>query len=87
MFKDITDHRAKVAAQKVFDKKLLKFQKVIDKLIEYKVRVGAGLQEPSKFLIEKILTKELKPVIHIKVIDETKQNDCFSHLLNLILKK
>lgn len=87
MFTEITDRRAEIAAQKVFDKKLIKFQKVVDYLVDYKVKVGAGLQLSSKFLLEKILTKELKPVLHIKVEDEIKQTECLSHLLNLMLKK
>lgn len=86
-FKSIAKYRAKVAAQVVFDKKLIRFQKVINMLTAYKVRIGAGIQLPSKFLIEKVLTKELKPFIHIKIIDEEKQTECFDHLVKLILKK
>jgi hypothetical protein len=38
-------------------------------------------------LVDKILTKELKPVLHIKVKDEEKQQECLKHLLNLMSKK
>jgi F0F1-type ATP synthase delta subunit len=41
----------------------------------------------SRFLSERILTKELKPVLHIKVKDTEKQEECIQHLLNLMSKK
>jgi hypothetical protein len=38
-------------------------------------------------LTEKILTKELKPVLYIKVKDIEAQDECLKHLLNLMSKK
>jgi hypothetical protein len=74
------------AAQKEFDKKLLKFQTVVNKLVDYKVTT-TGTDKFSRFLAERILNKELKPVLHIKVINEEKQEECLKHLLNLLSKK
>lgn len=85
--KEISEYRIKVTAQKAFDKKLIKFQKVLDKLIVYKVKTSNKEQEYSRFLTDKILTKELKPVLHIKVQDEDLQQECLKHLLNLMSKK
>jgi hypothetical protein len=34
-----------------------------------------------------VLTKELKPVLCIKVIEESQQEECLRHLLNLMSKK
>lgn len=87
MYKEITAFRKAEIEKKEFEKKLLKFQKVIEQLITYKVNVGLGKQEYSRFLIDKILTKELKPVLHIKVMDEEMQAECLKHLLNLMSKK
>lgn len=87
MHKDISESRIAATALKEFNKKLVKFQKVIDKLVDYKVKVGKGEQEYSRFLTERILSKELKPVLHIKVMDEEDQLECLKHLLNLMSKK
>lgn len=87
VYKEITARRKAEAAQNEFNKRLLKFQKVLDKLITYKVNVSSGKQEYSRFLADKILTKEFKPVLHIKVQDEEVQVECLKHLLNLISKK
>lgn len=87
MYKEISEQRKKETEQKEFDKKLIKFQKVLDKIIDYKVKTSNNQQEYSRFLTERILTKELKPVLHIKVRDEEMQQDCLKHLLNLMSKK
>jgi ribosome-associated translation inhibitor RaiA len=87
MHKQIAECRKIETAQKEFDKKLTRFQKVLDKLINYKVNVGCYKQEYSRFLTDKILNKELKPVLHIKVKDEEMQQECLKHLLNLMTKK
>lgn len=86
-YKEISEYRIKVTAQKAFDKKLTRFQKVLNKLIDYKVKTSNKQLEYSRFLTEKILTKELKPVLHIKVEDELLQQECLKHLLNLMSKK
>lgn len=87
VYKNIFEARQIAAAQKEFDKKLIKFRKVIDKLVEYKVNTSTGKAEYSRFLANLILTKELKPVLHIKVIDTISQEECLQHLLNLLSKK
>lgn len=87
MYKEIVERRKIETAQKEFNKKLIRFQKVLDKLINYKVKVSSNQQEYSRFLTDKILTKELKPLLHIKVKDEEMQQDCLKHLLNLMSKK
>lgn len=87
IYTEIATQRLKETAQKEFDKKLIKFQKVLDKLIDYKVKVSNNQQQYSRFLTDKILTKELKPVLHIKVRDEEMQQECLKHLLNLMSKK
>jgi hypothetical protein len=87
IYEDIYIQRRIDTSQKEFDKKLLKFQKVVNKLVEYKVNTSNGTAEFSRFLANQILTKELKPVLHIKVQDEIEQEDCLSHLLNLLNKK
>lgn len=85
-FRDISNLRAERKAQEKFDKKLLRFQKVVNKLVDYKVET-ANNKMFSRFLSERILTKELKPVLHIKVLDTEKQEECLKHLLNLMSKK
>lgn len=87
IYKDIFNERLIAAAQKEFDKKLAKFQKVVNKLVEYKINASKGTLEYSRFLAERILTKELKPVLHIKVVDLESQDECLKHLLNLLSKK
>lgn len=87
IYKEIALQRKLKREQEEFDKKLIKFQKVLDKLIDYKVRTSNGQQEYSRFLTDRILTKELKPALHIKVRDEELQADCLKHLLNLMSKK
>lgn len=87
IFKLITKERLRIRAQLLFNKKLLKFQTVINKLIDYKVKVGLKQQQFSRFLTERILTKELKPYIIIKIKDIEKQDLCLNHLLNLMTKK
>jgi hypothetical protein len=87
MFKEIAAQRKAEKDKKEFIKKLIKFQKTLEKLIIYKVNVSKGSQEYSRFLTDKILTKELKPVLHIKIIDEDMQAECLTHLLNLMSKK
>ena len=67
IYKDLFNERQIIAAQKEFDKKLFKFQKVVNKLVEYKINTSTGVLEYSRFLAELILTKELKPVLHIKI--------------------
>lgn len=86
LFRDISNLRAEIKAQEKFDKKLLRFQKVVNKLVDYKVET-ANNKMFSRFLSERILTKELKPVLHIKVVDAEKQEECLKHLLNLMSKK
>lgn len=86
LFRDISNLRAEIKAQEKFDKKLLRFQKVVNKLVDYKVET-ANNKMFSRFLSERILTKELKPVLHIKVVDADKQEECLKHLLNLMSKK
>jgi len=87
MYRPISIERLRIRAQVAFDKKLLKFETVINKLIDYKVKVGEGKQLFSRFLTEQILTKELKPVLCIKVKDTNAQEECLKHLLNLMTKK
>jgi hypothetical protein len=87
LHQEISERRKVETAQKEFDKKLTKFQKVLDKLIVYKVNVSSNKQEYSRFLTDKILTKELKPVLYLKVQDEENQQKCLKHLLNLMSKK
>lgn len=87
IYKDIFNTRQIISAQKEFDKKLIKFQKVVNKLVEYKVNASNGVLEYSRFLAERILTKEFKPVLHIKVKDPEDQEECLKHLLNLLSKK
>lgn len=87
IYKQIALQRQIKRDQEIFNKKLIKFQKVLEKLIDYKVRTNNGQQEFSRFLTDKILTKELKPVLHIKVIDEDMQIECLKHVLNLMSKK
>lgn len=79
--------RVKETAMKEFDKKLLKFEKVVNKLVDYKVNSSNGIIEYSRFLADKILVKELKPVLHIKIKDLELQEECLKHLLNLLTKK
>lgn len=86
LFRDISNRRAEIKAQEKFDKKLLRFQKVVNKLVDYKVET-ANNKMFSRFLSERILIKELKPVLHIKVKDAEKQEECIQHLLNLMSKK
>lgn len=86
-YRDIFNTRQILSAQKEFDKKLLKFQKVVDKLVDYKINASNNVLEYSRFLAERILTKELKPVLHIKVKDLESQEECLKHLLNLLSKK
>lgn len=87
IYKQIALQRQIKREQEIFNKKLIRFQKVLEKLIDYKVRTNNGQQEFSRFLTDKILTKELKPVLHIKVIDEDMQIECLKHVLNLMSKK
>lgn len=86
-YKQIALERKLKREQEEYDKKFIRFQKVLDKLIDYKVRTNNGLQEYSRFLTDRILNKELKPALHVKVIDEEMQAECLSHLLNLMSKK
>lgn len=87
IYKKIALERQIKREQEIFNKKLIRFQKVLEKLIDYKVRTSNGQQEFSRFLADKILTKELKPVLNIKVIDEEQQQECLKHVLNLMSKK
>jgi hypothetical protein len=87
IYKQIALERKLKREQEEFNKKLIKFQKVLDKLIDYKVRTSNGHQEYSRFLTDKILNKELKPVLNIKVIDDEMQVECIRHVLNLMSKK
>lgn len=87
LFRDITILRSEIRAQEKFDKKLIRFQKVVDYLVEYKVTTSENYKLFSRFWTEKVLTKELKPVLHIKVEDEDRQEECLKHLLNLMSKR
>lgn len=87
IYKQIALQRQIKRDQEIFNKKLIKFQKVLEKLIDYKVKTNNKQQEYSRFLTDKILNKELKPVLHIKVIDEDMQMECLKHVLNLMSKK
>jgi hypothetical protein len=87
IYKQIALERKLKREQEEFNKKLIKFRKVLDKLIDYKVRTSNGLQEYSRFLTDRILNKELKPVLQIKVIDDEMQVECIRHVLNLMSKK
>lgn len=87
LFRDISILRSEIKAQEKFNKKMLRFKKVIDYLVEYKVITSVNYKLFSRFWTEKVLTKDLKPVLHIKVVDEEKQQECIQHLLNLMSLK
>jgi len=88
LFREKTKILNAIKAKEKFDRKLLRFQTVVKKLIDYKVDTSVNYKLLfSRFLTEKILTKELKPVLHIKVKDEEKQEECLNHLLNLMSKR
>lgn len=87
-FRKITEDRIKQSALEKFNRKLIRFQTIVNKLIDYKVTTSANYRKLySRFLVERILTKELKPVLHIKVEEPEHQDECLLHLLNLMSKK